>query len=63
MRMHMKGGAQRHLTSRHVFLPSSLGPSHGAFEATCLLVAHIHVRMHIPKFHLCIFDLHAACIH
>ncbi len=46
-------------------LPSCLGPSHGAFEDThtCLLAAHIHVRMHTPKYDPCIFDVCAGCIH
>lgn len=46
-------------------LPSCLGPSHGAFEDThtCLLAAHIHVRMHTPKYDVCIFDLCVGCIY
>lgn len=44
------------------------GPSHGAFwrwSHTCLLAAHIHVRMHTlkKKYDPCIFDLDAGCIH
>lgn len=50
----------------HIPCPLARGLVMALFEDshTCLLAAHIHVRMHTPKkCDPCIFDLGAGCIH